>query len=37
VPEEALKPYWDQLERAMDGKKVRTATPLVMVFATKRA
>jgi SAM-dependent methyltransferase len=37
VPEEELKPYWDQLERAMDGKKVRTATPLVMVFATKRA
>jgi hypothetical protein len=37
VPETELKPYWEELERAMDGKKVRTATPLVMVFATKRA
>ncbi|KAJ5320544.1 hypothetical protein PENANT_c033G06646 [Penicillium antarcticum] len=37
VSEEELKPYWEELERAMDGKKVRTVTPLVMVFATKRA
>jgi hypothetical protein len=37
VSETELKPYWEELERAMDGKKVRTATPLVMVFATKRA
>ncbi|KAJ5757015.1 uncharacterized protein N7511_007197 [Penicillium nucicola] len=37
VGEEVLRPYWEELERAMDGKKVRTVTPFVMVFATKRA
>jgi hypothetical protein len=26
----------EEMERAFEGKKVKTATPLAMVFATKR-
>ncbi|KAI1762924.1 S-adenosyl-L-methionine-dependent methyltransferase [Hypoxylon sp. FL1150] len=37
TPVSALQAYWDELELALDGKEVRTRTPLAMVFATKRA
>ncbi|KAJ5824329.1 hypothetical protein N7447_006669 [Penicillium robsamsonii] len=36
VSESDINPLWDEMERAFEGKKVKTATPLAMVFATKR-
>ncbi|CAG7938158.1 unnamed protein product [Penicillium nalgiovense] len=36
VSESEINPLWDEMERAFEGKKVKTATPLAMVFATKR-
>ncbi|KAJ5788454.1 Methyltransferase type 11 [Penicillium paradoxum] len=36
VAESEINPLWDEMERAFGGKKVKTATPLAMVFATKR-
>ncbi|EKV15949.1 Methyltransferase type 11 [Penicillium digitatum] len=36
VSESDINPLWDEMERALEGKKVKTATPLAMVFATKR-
>ncbi|KAI0530283.1 S-adenosyl-L-methionine-dependent methyltransferase [Xylaria digitata] len=37
LPETEVQGLWDELERLMNGDKVRTETPLVMVFATKKA
>ncbi|KAJ5942728.1 hypothetical protein N7516_002896 [Penicillium verrucosum] len=36
VSESDINPLWDDMERAFEGKKVKTATPVAMVFATKR-
>ncbi|OQE11703.1 hypothetical protein PENVUL_c002G07809 [Penicillium vulpinum] len=36
VSESEINPLWDEMERAFEGKKVKTATPLAIVFATKR-
>lgn len=36
VPESEINPLWEEMERAFEGKKVKTATPLAMVFATKK-
>ncbi|KAI1776947.1 S-adenosyl-L-methionine-dependent methyltransferase [Hypoxylon cercidicola] len=37
TPVAELQGFWDELEVALEGKQVKTRTPLVMVFATKRA
>ncbi|KAI1405227.1 S-adenosyl-L-methionine-dependent methyltransferase [Hypoxylon fuscum] len=37
IPESELQEYWDGLELALEGKQVKTRTPVVMVFATKKA
>lgn len=37
VEEDNVKPLWDELERALDGKKARTATPVALAFATRRS
>ncbi|KAI3334484.1 S-adenosyl-L-methionine-dependent methyltransferase [Ustulina deusta] len=37
IPESEVQDLWDELERIMAGAKFRMETPLVMVFATKRA
>ncbi|KAI4870118.1 S-adenosyl-L-methionine-dependent methyltransferase [Hypoxylon rubiginosum] len=37
TPVSALQGFWDELELALEGKEVRTRTPLAMVFATKKA
>ncbi|KAI1492263.1 S-adenosyl-L-methionine-dependent methyltransferase [Biscogniauxia mediterranea] len=37
IPESKLRGLWDDFERALGGQKVSTETPLVMIFATKRA
>ncbi|TRX97001.1 hypothetical protein FHL15_002307 [Xylaria flabelliformis] len=36
-PESEIQELWDELERIMNGVKVRMETPMVMVFATRRA
>ncbi|KAJ5473297.1 hypothetical protein N7475_002863 [Penicillium sp. IBT 31633x] len=36
VPESEINSLWSEMERAFEGKKVKTATPLAMVFATRR-
>ncbi|KAI8624246.1 S-adenosyl-L-methionine-dependent methyltransferase [Xylariaceae sp. FL1651] len=36
IPESDMQEVWDELELALDGKQVRTKTPLAMVFATKK-
>ncbi|KAI0466865.1 S-adenosyl-L-methionine-dependent methyltransferase [Xylaria cf. heliscus] len=37
IAESKVQDLWDELERIMDGAKVRLETPMVMVFATKKA
>ncbi|KAI1172051.1 S-adenosyl-L-methionine-dependent methyltransferase [Nemania sp. FL0916] len=37
IPEDDVKDLWDEMERVLDGGKVRTETPLVMLLATRRA
>ncbi|KAF2969183.1 hypothetical protein GQX73_g4379 [Xylaria multiplex] len=37
LPESEVQGLWDELENLMDGEKVRTETPLVMIFATRKA
>ncbi|KAI0412238.1 S-adenosyl-L-methionine-dependent methyltransferase [Xylaria grammica] len=37
LPESEVQDLWDELERVMDGARVRTETPIVMIFATRRA
>ncbi|KAJ2991874.1 hypothetical protein NUW58_g2361 [Xylaria curta] len=37
LPESEVQEHWDELERITNGVKVPLETPLVMVFATKRA
>ncbi|KAI6091425.1 S-adenosyl-L-methionine-dependent methyltransferase [Hypoxylon rubiginosum] len=37
TPVSALQDEWDELEVALEGKEVKTRTPLAMVFATKKA
>ncbi|KAI1806234.1 S-adenosyl-L-methionine-dependent methyltransferase [Daldinia bambusicola] len=36
IPEYELSDLWDELERALEGKRVKTRTPLVIILATKR-
>ncbi|RYC57955.1 hypothetical protein CHU98_g8248 [Xylaria longipes] len=37
IPESEIQDLWDELGRIVNGAKVRIETPMVMVFATKRA
>ncbi|KAI1210950.1 S-adenosyl-L-methionine-dependent methyltransferase [Annulohypoxylon truncatum] len=37
IPETEMQEVWDELELALDGKKVEIRTPVVMIFATKKA
>ncbi|KAI2473041.1 S-adenosyl-L-methionine-dependent methyltransferase [Annulohypoxylon bovei var. microspora] len=37
IPETEIQEVWDELEFALEGKKVRTRTPVLMIFATKKA
>ena len=36
IPESKLQDLWDDLERALGGRKVKIEIPLCMIFATKR-
>jgi SAM-dependent methyltransferase len=37
VAEEEVRPLWDEMEQALNGKKARIATPVALAFATKRS
>ncbi|KAI0840791.1 S-adenosyl-L-methionine-dependent methyltransferase [Hypoxylon sp. FL0890] len=37
IPESDIQGAWDELELALEGKKVKARTPVAMIFATKRA
>ncbi|KAI1377692.1 S-adenosyl-L-methionine-dependent methyltransferase [Hypoxylon crocopeplum] len=37
IPEAEMQEVWDELEISLEGKQVKTRTPVVMVFATKKA
>ncbi|KAI1450324.1 S-adenosyl-L-methionine-dependent methyltransferase [Annulohypoxylon stygium] len=37
IPETENQGVWDELEAALEGKKVRIRTPVVMIFATRKA
>ncbi|KAI0889022.1 S-adenosyl-L-methionine-dependent methyltransferase [Annulohypoxylon maeteangense] len=37
IPEAEMQDVWDELELALEGKKARIRTPVVMIFATRRA
>ncbi|KAI1657998.1 S-adenosyl-L-methionine-dependent methyltransferase [Daldinia decipiens] len=37
IQESEIQDIWDELERALEGKQVKTRTPVVMILATKRA
>ncbi|KAI2779083.1 S-adenosyl-L-methionine-dependent methyltransferase [Daldinia loculata] len=37
IQESEMQDIWDELERALEGKQVKTKTPNVMILATKRA
>ncbi|KAI1481618.1 S-adenosyl-L-methionine-dependent methyltransferase [Daldinia eschscholtzii] len=37
IPEYEMRDSWDELESALEGKKVKVRTPNVMVLATRRA
>ncbi|KAL7620202.1 hypothetical protein AAE478_009195 [Parahypoxylon ruwenzoriense] len=37
IPESDIQEVWDELELALEGKHVKTKTPVVMIFATKKA
>ncbi|KAI1461295.1 S-adenosyl-L-methionine-dependent methyltransferase [Annulohypoxylon moriforme] len=37
IPEAEMQEVWNELELALEGKRVRTRTPVVMIFATRKA